>query len=457
MAGTAATVSVLGLIVFGTLASLLGKIVYELSGNDFHGDEKLFRKPWATTTFMFFGMSFCLPIGWVYDYLQRRKQSSEKQSDTEPLLTPEQGAHGADGANGANGLAGTAAEDSSSSNKHSSLRNTLLLAVPTMFDLTATVLMSIGLLFVTASVYQMLRGAEMLFAAIFSVVFLKRTLNRNNYIGIGCCLAGICAVGISSVLSGQGSASAETTQAQILLGMALIVCSQGVQAAQVTVEDYVMSDIGTAPLQVVGYEGVFGCLAMFCVLLPLVQHTPGQDGSGLHEDSWETWHLITHSSSLPYMVPALVLSLLCYNIAGMFVTDEIGAVARTVLETMRTLFVWMVDLLLYYTPLGLGRLGEKWDNYSYLQAVGFVVLVVGTVVYGRGDDQHVEAHKATLHSEHPHLRWRGALQKIQDLHRPVHRSTFGIASMARSAVLISRHAKAAVAHTAAMREADASA
>lgn len=53
----------------------------------------------------------------------------------------------------------------------------------------------------------------------------------------------------------------------------------------------VMSDIGTAPLQVVGYEGVFGCLAMFCVLLPLVQHTPGQDGSGLHEDSWETWHV----------------------------------------------------------------------------------------------------------------------------------------------------------------------
>ena len=53
----------------------------------------------------------------------------------------------------------------------------------------------------------------------------------------------------------------------------------------------VMSDIGTAPLQVVGYEGIFGCLAMFCVLLPLVQHTPGQDGSGLHEDSWETWHV----------------------------------------------------------------------------------------------------------------------------------------------------------------------
>ena len=30
---------------------------------------------------------------------------------------------------------------------------------------------------------------------------------------------------------------------------------------------------------------------MFCVLLPIVQHTPGEDGTGLHEDTWETLHV----------------------------------------------------------------------------------------------------------------------------------------------------------------------
>ena len=72
MATTAASASILGLIVFGTLASLLGKIgntpstachdlfdvtvdpgqaanivcdaVYELSGEDFHRNDKLFRQ-----------------------------------------------------------------------------------------------------------------------------------------------------------------------------------------------------------------------------------------------------------------------------------------------------------------------------------------------------------------------------------------------------------------------------
>ena len=76
---------------------------------------------------------------------------------------------------------------------------------------------------------------------------------------------------------------------------------EGVQFMRVSCPA-VMNDIGTAPLQVVGYEGIFGCLAMFCVLLPIVQHTPGMDGSGLHEDSWETWHV---RSSATWAIPTL--------------------------------------------------------------------------------------------------------------------------------------------------------
>ena len=68
--------------------------------------------------------------------------------------------------------------------------------------------------------------------------------------------------------------------------------------------------------------------------------------------------------SIPLVLIANSLSLLLYNVAGMFVTEEMGAVSRTVFESARTLFVWLGDLLLYYTHTGLG---EKWDNSSYLQ------------------------------------------------------------------------------------------
>ena len=76
---------------------------------------------------------------------------------------------------------------------------------------------------------------------------------------------------------------------------------------------------------------------------------------------------IAHSEprwTIPLVLSANSLSLLLYNVAGMFVTEEMGAVSRTVFESARTLFVWLGDLLLYYTHTGLG---EKWDNSSYLQ------------------------------------------------------------------------------------------
>lgn len=48
------------------------------------------------------------------------------------------------------------------------------------------------------SVYQMMRGAEMLFAAVFSVVFLHRSLNRLHMTGILCCV--VSAIFPSTVL-----------------------------------------------------------------------------------------------------------------------------------------------------------------------------------------------------------------------------------------------------------------
>ena len=174
---------------------------------------------------MFIGMTFCLPIAYFQEYKNKRAAAATRAaagSATEPLL--------------GEGLTSFPQEKS----LVDELKEVALLYIPTFFDLIATILMNIGLLTVTASVYQMLRGAEMLFAALFAVVFLKRKLNRYHYGGIGCCILGITLVGASSLLSGEGSASHAVDSKRILFGMALIVMSQAVQAAQITFEDFFM-------------------------------------------------------------------------------------------------------------------------------------------------------------------------------------------------------------------------
>ena len=60
--------------------------VYELDGPDRSGVNKLFRKPWMMTTIMFIGMSFCIPIAYAEAFWQRRKQRKENDGAHAPLL-----------------------------------------------------------------------------------------------------------------------------------------------------------------------------------------------------------------------------------------------------------------------------------------------------------------------------------------------------------------------------------
>eukprot|EP00877_Chromochloris_zofingiensis_P014883 jgi/Chrzof1/9649/Cz04g10280.t1 len=414
MAKITGSFSVLGLIIFGTANSLLGKLVYQLKGEGIDGSDKLFRKPWATTTLMFMSMVLCLPISFI---LERRKKANIQRTVSdhqEPLLT-------------SHNQSMLPFPDKTPA---PSIKDYLLLCIPTMFDLIATTLMNVGLLYVAASVFQMLRGAEMVFAALFSVVFLKRPLNKWHYGGIALCMGGIATVGASRLLAEDGDAAAGQSPQQAAIGMLLIVASQAVQAGQITVEDYFMSDMGIDPLKVVGYEGVFGTILMVGAALPLVHHLPGEEGAGIHEDSLDTLHMIQHSTVIQIALAGSAVAVLGYNIAGMFVTEEIGAAARTVLETMRTLFVWVAGLALFYTPVGHGKVGEAWDQYSWMQAAGFVVLVLGTLTYDKGTTS--EEHKAHQQGKvMPISKW-ASLKTTLNIHtgHPVAKAKFRAAAQA---------------------------
>ena len=105
-------------------------------------------------------MTFALPVAFYEEYRAKKRAAAAAAGTgaSEPLLS-----------GAADGALAPAPRSSGG------VREVLMLAIPTAFDLVATALMNIGLLSVTASVYQMMRGAEMLFAALFAVVFLKRT------------------------------------------------------------------------------------------------------------------------------------------------------------------------------------------------------------------------------------------------------------------------------------------
>lgn len=86
--------------------------------------------------------------------------------------------------------------------------------------------------------------------------------------------------------------------------------------------------------QVVGFEGLYGMILMFAVVLPAVYFLPGGDVGGKQENSLDSIELIKTSTVVDFIVIGQMFAMLMYNFAGMCVTDHLGAVFRTILETL---------------------------------------------------------------------------------------------------------------------------
>jgi drug/metabolite transporter (DMT)-like permease len=192
-----------------------------------------------------------------------------------------------------------------------------LLALPSICDILGTTLMNAGLLFVAASIYQMTRGALVLFVGLFSVVFLRRHLGGWKWISLFIVVAGVALVGLAGVLEkGPPSvpgvtdpnpdvhenlirnyarvaiSSLEThTPAETIIGITMIAGAQIFTASQFVLEESIMERYSMDPIQVVGWEGVFGFLVTLLgtgILHLAIGRTPG--GQGGYFDAREGFH-----------------------------------------------------------------------------------------------------------------------------------------------------------------------
>jgi hypothetical protein len=55
-----------------------------------------------------------------------------------------------------------------------------------------------------------------------------------------------------------------------------------------------------------------------------------------------------------------------YNYCGLAVTKSLSAIHRTLIDALRTILVWGVDLLLFYA-FNSPNYGEQWTIYGFLQ------------------------------------------------------------------------------------------
>jgi len=259
-------------------------------------------------------------------------------------------------------------------------------AVPAACDVLGTGVGGLGMLFVSAAVWQMMRGSVVVFTSIFTVVFLQRPLYTYNWVAVGVTVCGITLVGTAAILNdgvgGAGSAA--------LVGIGLIIFSQAFAAFQVIAEELYVKSYEAEPAAVVGSEGVWGILYMV-VLLFAFYWFPGSD-NGSYENFPDTVYKMSQSPMpLDIWCLAYLTSIGFYNYFGVSMSGQLSGVHRTLVDALRTALVWAVELGIFYATQKTGCspegrengecFGTPWGKYSPLQLVGFAVLIVGTLMY----------------------------------------------------------------------------
>eukprot|EP00794_Sanderia_malayensis_P020372 gene20372-22381_t len=321
----------------------------DMDGKTYHS----FDHPWFQTLIMFTGETLCL-LGLLY---QRRKEAKKAR---ELFLSDP--------------LESAAPERTNSKQRICQL----IFALPTLCDLFGTTLSGIGLLYVDASIWQMLRGSIIVFTGIFSKIFLKRKMMWSHWCGMSLAMVGLVLVGLSSILRKNHTVS----QWHTILGVILIVGSQIVSATQMVIEETFLKKRKFHPLHVVGMEGFYGIVLMIALVLPVVYFIPGPQNHNSYENSLDALKMIGNSPKLAIFCALYLLSIAFYNFFGLSVTKALTAVHRTLLDACRTLVVWVISLFIYYVIDE--SFGEEWNKaYGMIQVDGFLFLLIGTVMYNQ--------------------------------------------------------------------------
>nr|CAD7569462.1 unnamed protein product [Timema californicum] len=347
------------LVITGSINTLSTKWADRMTAVGIDKTERNFKHPFFQACTMFLGELFCLLVfkGLYFHYWRKH-----------------------DGSHDENKLV-----------KGSRSFNPFVLLPPAMCDMIATSVMYIGLNFTYASSFQMLRGAVIVFVGIFSMLFLGRKLVAREWCGIVFVIFGLGLVGLSDILIPKSSvhdsskllnlnAPDEHTTNDIILGDLLIIGAQVVAATQMVLEEKFVSGLDIPPLQAVGWEGLFGFTTLGLLLIPFYYiHVPesfsGNSRSVL-EDALEAFVQMGNNNLIILAIVGTVVSIAFFNFAGISVTKEMSATTRMVLDSVRTLFIWIFSLAL------------EWQKFHWLQVktsyflvIGFVLLILGMALY----------------------------------------------------------------------------
>ena len=378
------------MVLTGSVNSIFNKILQKLESKRY-----LFEQHhWIITFGMFLGELVSI-FPYMYIVYKRRKAAAEGK----PLLDTE----GKENEQTEEGKENEEIKEAEPAEKKlPPVPTNLVFAITAACDLMASTVNTFGLTYLTTSMYQMMRGLELFFVCLWSRIFLKNPIYRHAYLGIGTLLLGLSMVGLNSMIYKKDN---ESVAKNPLVGIILMSTSQFFSSTEYVIQEKFIKHYDVHPFQLVGFEGLWGSV-MYSILLIFFQFLSDCSGwsqtirEGIcfyyfdtHRVEYENNNFKDHNTTISHIEDTdfafkqmgasaavlvvyifYIVSIALYNIVGINLTKLVSSTARAVVDTVRTVFIWLFFLIWGPVP------GTK-ETFYVLQFFGFLLLVFGTLVY----------------------------------------------------------------------------
>jgi drug/metabolite transporter (DMT)-like permease len=200
-------------------------------------------------------------------------------------------------------------------------------------DLTATTLMNVGLIYISASIYQMLRGSVVLFTGILSSIFLHRKHPRYRWFALSTIFLGVAIVGLAGII--QNGKTAKISIHGSPIGIFMVVLAQVFTSIQFVIEEKIMHKYSVPALKAVGLEGIFGLITVL-IFLPILHFSYGINGpKGNFADVVTGYHEMFDNPQVWIAGIGIIFSIAFFNWFGLTVTRSISATSRSTIDTCR--------------------------------------------------------------------------------------------------------------------------
>jgi len=256
--------------------------------------------------------------------------------------------------------------------------------LPAIFNLCNSAMRWASLVYITASVAEMLiSGLELILSVVAARFIRKRNVSLARWAGVGFVAVGIVLVGAAEMLSNAPEArnmseedpddTADNDDGQ-LIGILLIIGQCGMSVFQDIAEEIFIQEAELSVTLLLGMEGLIGLVFGIFLYFPIAPL--------LGERPTETWELLQQPGLAWYAV-GLTFLVLITGIFNILATGVTSSMTRNVWKNLRTALVWIIGLIIFYSTT-YDDLGEEWVMPGSIFILGgFAVMAGGITVYYR--------------------------------------------------------------------------